>query len=57
MFIEISDRSYLRSSMLINTEHIISVEDDGIGSLIYLDDNRVINTYESYAELWCKIKD
>lgn len=57
MFIEVSDRSYLRSLMLINIEHIISFEDDGIGSIIYLDDNRVINAYESYYELKQKLAD
>ena len=55
MFIEVSDRS-LEKGIVINTSHIISFEDDNGGSIIYLDDNRVICVYESYAELWCKVK-
>ena len=55
MFIEVYDRG-LRKEVAVNTSHIISIEDDGEGSIIYLDDNRIICAHESYAEVWCKVK-
>lgn len=57
MFIEVNDRRGSGKKVAINISHIASFEEDGTGSIIYLNNNReILCVNESYAELLRKIR-